>query len=86
MKREVLMPQLGLTMEEGTFLRFLVPLGSRVEVGDDLLELETDKAVMTAPATAAGFLREVIAEEGEVYPVGAVLGYLGDEPDEPLEP
>jgi pyruvate dehydrogenase E2 component (dihydrolipoamide acetyltransferase) len=79
------MPQLGLTMEEGTFVGFAVSVGSRIEPGEDLLEVETDKASSTVQATEAGYLRAVVAEVGKPYPVGAALGYLSDSPDEPLE-
>jgi len=79
------MPQQGLTMEEGTFLGFLIEPGTRVEVGDELFEIETDKSAITVEATEAGYLREVVAEKEQVYPVGAVLGYLTDTADEPLE-
>lgn len=80
----VTMPQLGLTMDEGTFLRFVVEPGSKVEPGDDLVEVETDKITTVVPATAGGYLRGITAREGETYAVGAILAFLSDAPDEPL--
>jgi pyruvate/2-oxoglutarate dehydrogenase complex dihydrolipoamide acyltransferase (E2) component len=55
-----------------------------VEKGDPLLEVETDKAQVTVDAPASGYLRAVVARVGETYPVGAVLAYLTDLPDEPM--
>ena len=78
------MPQLGLTMEEGTLLRFLVQVGDFVEAGQDLLEVETDKAVNTVPSSDRGYLREVCAAPNTEYPVGTVLAYLTDTADEAL--
>jgi pyruvate/2-oxoglutarate dehydrogenase complex dihydrolipoamide acyltransferase (E2) component len=71
-------------MENARFLGALRAVGDRVEKGDPLLEVETDKAQVTVDAPASGYLRAVVARVGETYPVGAVLAYLTDLPDEPL--
>ena len=60
---EVLMPQLSDSMEEGTILSWLHAAGAPVESGQDLLEVETDKANMTVEAEASGVL-EILVEEG----------------------
>jgi pyruvate dehydrogenase E2 component (dihydrolipoamide acetyltransferase) len=73
---EILMPKLSDSMEEGTILSWLVAAGTEVSVGQDLLEIETDKANMTVQAEASGVL-EVLAEEGETLPVGAPIARLG---------
>jgi len=72
---EITMPRLSDSMEEGTILSWLVAPGSEVAVGDDLLEVETDKANMTVEAEAAGVL-EILAEEGATLPVGAPIARL----------
>jgi pyruvate dehydrogenase E2 component (dihydrolipoamide acetyltransferase) len=74
---DVIMPRLSDSMEEGTILRWLKAHGEHVERGDDLLEIETDKATMTYEADAAGVLT-IVVEEGATVPVGAVIGSLGE--------
>jgi pyruvate dehydrogenase E2 component (dihydrolipoyllysine-residue acetyltransferase) len=73
---QVEMPRLSDSMEEGTILAWLVEPGQRVEAGEDLLEIETDKANMTVQAEASGVL-EILAGEGETLPVGAPIARLG---------
>jgi pyruvate dehydrogenase E2 component (dihydrolipoamide acetyltransferase) len=74
---EILMPKLSDSMEEGTILSWLALAGSEVVVGQDLLEVETDKATMTIEAEGAGTL-ELLAEEGDTVAVGAPIARLGD--------
>src|SRR5215207_6943480 len=72
------MPRLSDSMEEGTILRWLVADGAAVARGDEIAEIETDKANMTYEAEAAGVFRPV-ASEGDALPVGAVIAHvLGD--------
>ncbi|GAB5602374.1 hypothetical protein FJNA_08990 [Thermus sp. FJN-A] len=73
--KPVLMPQLGLTMEEGTFQGFLKAIGESFRKGEPLFQVESDKALVEVEAEADGVLKEVLAEVGKTYPVGAVLGY-----------
>jgi len=73
---EVVMPKLSDSMEEGTIISWLKPAGERVEVGDDLLEIESDKATVTQPAEVAGIL-EIVAEVGSTVPVGDVIARIG---------
>lgn len=84
MTHPIVMPQQGLTMEEGTFLGFLVEIGEKVASGQELLEIETDKAVIRVEANESGYLRKSVATLNQTYPVGTVLGYLTDGPDEPV--
>jgi len=72
--KPILMPQLGLTMEEGTFQGFLKGVGEAFRKGEPLFQVETDKALVAVEAEADGVLKEVLAEVGRTYPVGAVLG------------
>ncbi len=74
---EVKMPQLGLTMEEGTVERWLKQEGDAVKVGDILLEITTDKLTSEIAAEAEGTLLKIVAEEGEDVPVKGILGYIG---------
>ena len=71
------MPRLSDSMEEGTVLKWLRTTGEEVRRGEDLVEIETDKATMTFQADADGRL-EILAGEGDTLPVGAPIARLGD--------
>ncbi len=75
---EVVMPRLSDSMEEGTILQWLKQVGDEVAVGDELVEIETDKANMAYEADVAGTLSEIVADEGETLPIGAVIARIGD--------
>ena len=78
---EITMPRLSDSMEEGTILKWLKSNGDEVSEGDELAEIETDKATMTYEADAAGVL-EIVAEEGQTLAIGEVIAKLGGEGDE----
>jgi pyruvate dehydrogenase E2 component (dihydrolipoamide acetyltransferase) len=65
-------------MEEGTILQWLKQVGDDVAVGDELVEIETDKANMAYEADIAGKLEEILATEGETLPIGSVIARIGD--------
>ncbi len=73
---DILMPQLGETVAEGKITTWFKAIGDAVKPGDNLFEIETDKVSMEVPATAAGVLKEIRVEAGEVAPVGAVVAVL----------
>ncbi len=74
----ILMPQLGETVAEGKITKWFKAAGDAVQPGDNLFEIETDKVSMEVPATEAGVLSEIRVAEGEVAPVGAVVGVIGN--------
>ena len=74
----ILMPQLGETVAEGKITKWFKSAGDAVKPGDNLFEIETDKVSMEVPATEAGILSEIRVPEGEVAPVGAIVGVIGD--------
>jgi pyruvate dehydrogenase E2 component (dihydrolipoamide acetyltransferase) len=74
---EIVMPRLSDTMEEGTILRWLVADGERVKRGQEIVEIETDKATMTYESDLEGVLH-LVAAEGETLPVGAVIAQVGE--------
>ena len=74
---DVVMPRLSDSMEEGTVLKWLKAVGDEVAVGDELVEIETDKANMVYEAPDAGVLTEIIAEEGATLPIGEVIATVG---------
>ena len=74
---ELVMPRLSDTMEEGTILRWLKADGEQVARGEELVEIETDKATMTYESDQAGVL-EIVATEGSTLPVGEVIARVGE--------
>jgi pyruvate dehydrogenase E2 component (dihydrolipoamide acetyltransferase) len=75
---EIVMPRLSDSMEEGTILKWLKQPGDEVAVGDELVEIETDKANMVYEADSAGTLTEIVAQEGDTLPIGEVIARVGD--------
>ena len=82
MASELEMPKLSDTMEEGTILRWLKKEGDAVEIGDEIAEIETDKATMAMEVFDEGVLTKIIVGEGEKAAVGTVIGILGSEGEE----
>jgi pyruvate dehydrogenase E2 component (dihydrolipoyllysine-residue acetyltransferase) len=74
---DVLMPQLGETVAEGTIKVWFKSVGDVIAAGDNLFEIETDKVSMEVPAITAGVLSEIRAQEGDIVPVGAVVAVIG---------
>ena len=78
MAYEITMPKLSDTMTEGLFAGWRKNVGERIERGDIIAEVETDKAVMELEAFASGVLLKTMAKNGELVPVGTVLGLIGE--------
>jgi len=74
---DVAMPRLSDSMEEGTILKWLKSDGDEVKRGEELVEIETDKANMTYESDSDGTL-ELVAKEGDTLPVGETIARLGD--------
>src|SRR3954453_14882593 len=74
---DVTMPRLSDSMEEGTILKWLKSDGDNVSRGEELVEIETDKANMTYEADADGTL-SIVAQEGDTLPVGDTIARIGD--------
>lgn len=79
------MPKYGLQQDEGTIIEWKKEEGDRIEKGDILLELETDKAVFEYEASESGYLRHILAQDGAVVPVLSPIAVMTDEPDEPVD-
>jgi pyruvate dehydrogenase E2 component (dihydrolipoamide acetyltransferase) len=75
---DITMPRLSDSMEEGTILKWLVSEGDEIEKGQEIVEIETDKANMTYEADTAGTLVEIVADEGDTLPLGEVIARIGD--------
>ena len=74
---DVAMPRLSDSMEEGTILKWLKSDGDEVSKGEELVEIETDKANMTYEADESGTL-EIVASEGDTLPVGETIARIGE--------
>ncbi len=75
---DIVMPRLSDSMEEGTILTWLKSVGDEIAVGDEIVEIETDKANMAYESDVAGTLTEIVAEEGATLPIGEVIARVGD--------
>jgi pyruvate dehydrogenase E2 component (dihydrolipoamide acetyltransferase) len=75
---EIVMPRLSDSMEEGTILQWLKQVGDEVAVGDELVEIETDKANMAYESDVAGTLSEILVQEGETVAIGTPIAMVGD--------
>jgi pyruvate dehydrogenase E2 component (dihydrolipoamide acetyltransferase) len=73
---EVIMPKLGLTMEEGTIVRWLKSEGETVTEGDVLFEVQTDKVVMEVESPVSGILGRILVHEEETVPIAQVVAYI----------
>jgi pyruvate dehydrogenase E2 component (dihydrolipoamide acetyltransferase) len=82
MTYEVVMPQLGLTMEEGSVVSWKKQVGDRVTKGEVLFTVETDKTEMEVESTDTGYLNALQVRLGEKVRVGTVIALLGDRPGE----
>ena len=71
------MPALGYDMEIGTIARWLKQPGDRIQRGEVIAEIETDKATVEMEAMASGELLKIVRGEGEEVQVGSVIAYLG---------
>ena len=76
---EVVMPQMGVSVAEGTITRWLKQLGDTVERDETLLEISTDKVDTEVPSPGAGVLAEIRVQEGETVEVGTVLAVIAPE-------
>jgi pyruvate dehydrogenase E2 component (dihydrolipoamide acetyltransferase) len=82
MAKEVRLPQLGQTMEEGTIVNCLIKAGDEVKKGDVIFEIETDKATLEMESPADGFVKHILVEVDQTLAVGEPLLVLGDRDEE----
>ncbi len=79
MAKDVVMPQMGESIAEGTVSKWLKNVGDKVERDEPLLEISTDKVDAEIPSPAAGVLTEILAKEGDTVPVNAVIARIAAE-------
>ena len=76
MRKEVIMPKIGLDMTEGTIVEWKKEVGDRVEKGEVLLEIETDKVTTEVESSLNGTLVEIVAEEGDEVEITKTIAWV----------
>src|SRR6266480_3667978 len=74
---DVVMPQMGVSVSEGTITKWLKQEGEHVEADESLLEISTDKVDTEVPSPASGTLTQILVREGETVEVGTKLAQIG---------
>src|SRR2546425_1177150 len=77
MATDVVMPQMGESIAEGTIVRWIKKVGDRVDRDEPLFEISTDKVDAEIPSPAAGVIAEIRVREGETVPVNSVVAVIG---------
>src|SRR5688572_26626370 len=77
MPTNVVMPQMGESIAEGTIVRWIKKLGEQVDRDEPLFEISTDKVDAEIPSPAAGVLTDIRVKEGETVPVNSVVAVIG---------
>src|SRR3984893_12714953 len=77
MPTDVVMPQMGESIAEGTIVRWIKKVGDQVARDEPLFEISTDKVDAEIPSPAAGVLAEIRVKEGETVPVNSVVAVIG---------
>src|ERR671938_1101656 len=78
MPTDVVMPQMGESIAEGTIVRWIKKVGDQVDRDEPLFEISTDKVDAEIPSPAAGVIAEIRAKEGETVPVNSVVAVIGE--------
>src|SRR5688500_5375262 len=86
MPTDVVMPQMGESIAEGTIVRWLKKVGDRVDSDEPLFEISTDKVDAEIPSPAAGPAPQIRPERGEAVPVTAVVAVTGQAGEAPAAP
>lgn len=77
--KPIVMPKWGLSMAEGKLTNWLKPEGAEISLGDEIVEVETDKIAGVVEAGDAGRLRRIVGQRDTVYPVKALIGVIADD-------
>ena len=83
---EVVMPQMGVSVSEGTITKWLKQEGEPIEADEPLLEISTDKVDTEVPSPGAGVVAKILVQEGETVEVGTVLAVIAPEGAEMAAP
>ena len=77
MQTEVVMPQMGVSVSEGTVTKWLKQVGEAIGRDEPLLEISTDKVDTEVPSPAEGVVAQILVQEGETVEVGTVIALIG---------
>ena len=83
---DVIMPQMGESIAEGTITKWMKNVGDKVQRDEPLFEISTDKVDAEIPAPATGVLREIRVQPGTTVPINTVVGVIGAESDAVASP
>src|SRR6186713_1350667 len=83
MPTNVLMPQMGESIAEGTIVRWIKKVGDPIDKDEPLFEISTDKVDAEIPSPGAGILLEIKVKEGETVPVNSVVATIGGKDEKP---
>src|SRR5207249_1132310 len=83
---DVVMPQMGVSVSEGTITKWLKQVGETVEADESLLEISTDKVDTEVPSPGSGVVQEILVQEGETVEVGTKLATIAPEGAEVAAP
>ena len=86
MEYEIKVPQAGFSITEGTIVQWHKSVGQKIQEGETIVSVETDKVVVEIPAQCTGILIEIKYEVGETVPIGSVLGVIRGEGEEKVVP
>src|SRR6266576_7253694 len=86
MSTDVVMPQMGESVAEGTIVRWIKKVGDTVERDEPLFEISTDKVDAEIPSPAAGVITEIRANEGQTVEVNTVVAVIGEAGSKPVAP
>src|ERR671925_1258857 len=76
---DVVMPQMGVSVSEGTITKWLKSEGENIEADEGLLEISTDKVDTEVPSPASGVVQQILAQEGETVAVGTKIAVIAPE-------
>jgi pyruvate dehydrogenase E2 component (dihydrolipoamide acetyltransferase) len=85
MQTEVVMPQMGVSVSEGTITKWLKQVGETIGRDEPLLEISTDKVDTEVPSPAEGVVTQILVQEGETVEVGTVMATIGPAGSQPAE-
>jgi pyruvate dehydrogenase E2 component (dihydrolipoamide acetyltransferase) len=85
---DVVMPQMGVSVSEGTVTKWMKQVGDHIEADETIVEISTDKVDTEIPSPATGTVREILANEGDTVPVNTRIAVIatGEGSDEPADP
>src|SRR5881296_1288405 len=83
---DVVMPQMGVSVSEGTITKWLKQEGEHIAADESLLEISTDKVDTEVPSPAEGVVQQILVHEGETVEVGVKLAVIAPEGEQPAAP